>query len=219
MEEIVYSKNIKKNELTKMKIVIGDNVKMGANVKLFSNICILGDTFIGDNVVIKPNSVIENCKIENDVEICSSFLNGSKVKKGAKIGPFANIRTGSTIGENCKVGNFVEIKNSTLGNNTKASHLAYVGDADIGEHCNIGCGVIFCNYNGKEKFRSKVGNFAFIGSNSNIISPVQIGDYAFIAAGSTITKNVADNEFAIARERQTNKENFKNPYKEKFKKD
>jgi len=93
-----------------------------------------------------------------------------------------------------------------------------VGDAEIGEHCNIGCGVIFCNYNGKEKLKSKVGNFSFIGSNCNIVSPVKIGNYAFIAAGSTITKEVADDEFAIARERQTNKSNFKNPYKEKFNK-
>ncbi|MBO5948617.1 hypothetical protein J6Q66_07265 [bacterium] len=191
---------------------------MGNNVKIGCNVCVLGNSKIGDRVVLKSNTVVEDCVVENEVEICSSFLVGSIIKKGSKIGPFANIRKGSIIGENCKVGNFVEIKNSNLGSNTKVSHLAYVGDVEIGEYCNIGCGVIFCNYNGREKFRSRVGNFSFIGSNSNIVAPVQIGDYAYIAAGSTITKDVKDNEFAIARERQTNKENFKNPYKNKFNK-
>ena len=174
MEEIIFSKETKKSTLKELNIVVGDNVKVGNNVKMGCNVCLIGDTIIGDNVVLKPNTVIEDCVIERDVEICSSFAVGSTIKKGAKVGPFANIRTGSIIGENCKVGNFVEIKNSYLGNNTKVSHLAYVGDAEIGEHCNIGCGVIFCNYNGKEKFKSSVGNFSFIGSNANIVAPVPI---------------------------------------------
>ena len=216
MEEIIFSKEIKKSDLKEMNIVVGDNVKVGSNVKIGCNVCLMGKTVIEDNVVLKSNTVIEDCVIERGAEICSSFAVGSTIKKGAKVGPFANIRAGSIIGENCKIGNFVEIKNSHLGNNTKVSHLAYVGDAEIGEHCNIGCGVIFCNYNGKEKFKSSVGNFSFIGSNVNIVAPVKIGNYAFIAAGSTITKDVEDNEFAIARERQTNKNGFKNPFKEKF---
>ena len=120
----------------------------------------------------------------------------------------------SVVGENNRVGNFVEIKNSKTQKDCKMAHLSYIGDAEMGENCNIGCGVVFCNYNGKIKQKSVLGNNVFVGSNVNLIAPVQLGDNSYIAAGSTIYQNVENGEFAIARARQTNKQNFKNPYVE-----
>ena len=124
----------------------------------------------------------------------------------------ANIHDNAIVGENCRIGNFVEIKNSVIGANTKMAHLAYIGDAQIGKNCNISCGVIFCNYNGKSKQRSYDGDNVFVGSNANLIAPVVISDNAYIAAGSTINKDVENGDLAIARARQENKKNFKNPY-------
>lgn len=163
-------------------------------------------TFLGENEIAKSakiyGSIIENCKIEDDVEIINSVLRGSVVKNGANIGPFAHLRPKSLIGENVRVGNFVEIKNSTIGANTKIGHMAYVGDAKIGQNCNIGAGVIFCNYNGKEKNKTIIGDNVFIGANCNLIAPIQIGDGAFIAAGTTVSKNVEAGQKIIGRVRQ-----------------
>ena len=128
------------------------------------------------------------------------------------------VRPGCIIADGVHAGNFVEIKNSNLGDGVKVAHLTYVGDADIGDVCNIGCGVVFCNYNGEIKQRSVIEKNVFIGSNVNIIAPVKIEEGAYIAAGSTINKNVGKNQFAIAREFQINKDNFKNPYLNKLQK-
>lgn len=163
-------------------------------------------TFLGENEIAKSakiyGSIIENCKIEDDVEIINSVLRGAVVKKGAKIGPFAHLRPKSVIGENVRVGNFVEIKNSTIEVGTKIGHMAYVGDAKIGQNCNIGAGVIFCNYNGKEKNETIISDDVFIGANCNLIAPVQIGDGAFVAAGTTVSKNVEAGQKIIGRVRQ-----------------
>ncbi len=217
MDETIHFNKTKESELRQRNIVIGKNVKIGSDVKLGCNVCLLGETTIGDNSIIFSNSVIENCVIGSNVVIRSSMLENCRVDNSTEVGPFAHIRSNAIIGENCRIGNFVEIKNSIISNNCKIAHLSYVGDAEIGEHCNIGCGVVFCNYNGIKKQKSHIGNFAFIGSNSNIVAPVNIEDYTYIAAGSTITKDVKKDELAIARAHQVNKENFKNPYKEKFK--
>ncbi len=219
MEEIIFSNKIKKSTLKALNIVIGKHAKIEDGALLGANVAILGNSTISKSSRVLPNSVVENSFIGEAVEIKSSFIVNSKIGKGSSVGPFAHIRNNTEIDSDCRIGNFVEIKNSKISNNTKIAHLAYVGDADIGEHCNIGCGVIFCNYNGKIKQRSVIGNFVFIGSNANIVAPVNIGDYAYIAAGGTITKNVQENEFVIGRVRQEVKENFKNPYKENFIKD
>jgi bifunctional N-acetylglucosamine-1-phosphate-uridyltransferase/glucosamine-1-phosphate-acetyltransferase GlmU-like protein len=138
-----------------------------------------------------------------------------KIGKGTKIGPGTVLRGNTEIGENCKLINFVELKNAVLGNNVTVKHMSYVGDTTIGDDCNVGCGVVFCNTDGKRddagktvKYQSRVGRGVFIGSNSNIISPVEIGDNAFVAAGSTITENVPDGALALARARQAVKENY-----------
>lgn len=192
--------------------LIEESVQIGENVKIYPNVYILGNSKIGNNVVIYPNTTIENSIIGDNVVIKSSFIENSEVKSGAVIGPFAHLRPNSVIGENCKVGNFVEIKNATLGANTKASHLAYVGDADVGANCNIGCGAIFVNYNGKNKNRTTVEDNSFIGSNCNVIAPVHIKKGSYICAGTTITVDTQPDDFVIGRCRETIKNNRAHRY-------
>ncbi|MPN12486.1 Bifunctional protein GlmU [bioreactor metagenome] len=142
------------------------------------------------------------------------MIESSHVKKAADVGPFAHLRPNAEIGEGAHIGNFVEVKNAEIGNHTKVGHLTYVGDATLGEDINVGCGVVFVNYDGKQKHHTKVGAHSFIGSNSNIVAPVTIEDHSSIAAGSTITNDVPEYALAIARARQVNKEGYakKLPY-------
>ena len=164
---------------------------------------IKGKTIIKDGATIMPGNYIENCIIGANTRIDSSRLYNSFVGAGTRVGPFAYLRPDSVIGENCRIGDFVEIKNSIIADGCKVSHLSYIGDAELGEDCNVGCGVVFANYDGKNKYRSIIGKRVFIGSNANIVAPVNVADYAFIAAGSTITKGVPSQALAIARARQT----------------
>jgi bifunctional UDP-N-acetylglucosamine pyrophosphorylase/glucosamine-1-phosphate N-acetyltransferase len=135
-------------------------------------------------------------------------VTSSTIDDGTKIGPYAYLRPGSNIGKHVKIGDFVEIKNSNIGDETKISHLTYVGDSDLGRNVNLGCGVVFVNYDGMKKSRSIVGDNSFIGCNVNIVSPVVVEENSYIAAGSTITMNVPKNSLAIAREKQRNIENW-----------
>lgn len=186
-----------------------------------SNIYIEPGAKISENVTIYPNSYIDkDSVILEDATIISSRIIDTKIKKGARvesstlessivgeettIGPYAHLRPNSNIGKNCKVGNFCEIKNSNIGDGSKMSHLSYVGDADVGSGVNIGCGVVFVNYNGKEKFRTKVGDNAFIGSNANLVAPVEVEDGGYVAAGSTITKKVLKGQLSVERAPQRN---------------
>lgn len=187
---------------------IESNVKIGRDTIIYSGVVLEGNTEIGEDCIIKQGTRIENSTIRNNVTIESSVIEDSFVDEGTKIGPNAHLRPKSNIGKNIKIGNFVEIKNATMKDNSKAGHLAYVGDADVGYNVNIGCGVIFVNYNGREKFRTTVGDNAFIGSNSNLVAPVNIEDWAYIAAGSTITKEVKEGELSIARANQVNKQGW-----------
>lgn len=154
---------------------------------------ITGGSMIESGAIIKPYTCIDE----------------SKVGKGTSVGPSANLRKGTQIGDRCRIGDFVEIKNSYIGDGTKIAHLAYVGDSCIGENTNVGCGVVFANYDGKAKHFSKVGNNCFIGCNVNLVSPVNIGNDVFIAAGSTVTKDLKDGAFCIARSPETVKEKNK----------
>ena len=156
----------------KKSIFIDDSVVIGKNVTIDPNNIIKGNTVIGDNVTLLPNNYIVDSEIKNDVTIDHSYIEESSINDGAHIGPFSRLRPNANIGKNCKIGNFVEVKNSNVCDGTKASHLAYIGDADIGKNCNIGCGAIFVNYNGKEKNRSIIGDDCFIGSNVNVVAPV-----------------------------------------------
>ena len=150
------------------------------------------------------SSTIKNSTIGEDVLIRSSEIEDSTIGRGTTVGPYAHLRPNSHVGENCKIGNFVEVKNSNVGDGSKMSHLAYIGDADVGSGVNIGCGVVFVNYDGRDKFRAKVGDNAFIGSNANLVAPIEVEDYGYVAAGSTITKKVLKGQLSLERAPQKN---------------
>ena len=187
---------------------IEKTVTIGADTILYPGVILTGSTVIGEDCIIGQNSRIENTVIGNSVEIQSSTLIDSKVGSFTHIGPYAYLRPNSNIGEHVKIGDFVEVKNSNIGDHSKASHLAYIGDADVGQNVNIGCGVVFVNYDGKNKHRTTVEDNSFVGSNSNLIAPVTVKESGYVACGSTITKDVPEGSLAVARARQENKEGW-----------
>ena len=201
----------------KRSIFIDKTVVIGNNVTIYENNRIEGNTVIGDNVTIYPGCYIKDTQIDDNTTITSTHSESAVVGKNCSVGPFARLRPKAIIKDDAKIGNFVEIKNATLGRGTKASHLAYVGDADVGEDCNIGCGVIFVNYNGKSKNRTKVGNNCFIGSNCNVIAPVNIADNSYICAGTTQTVDTENDDFVIGRCRETIKKNRAHNYLKEMK--
>lgn len=171
--------------------------------------CILeGNTTIGENCHIGYNSKLKNATIANNVDIEISVILDSSVDEGTHVGPFAYIRPNSKIGKNIKIGDFVEIKNASIGDGTKVSHLTYIGDADVGQNVNFGCGTVVVNYDGQKKYRSTIHDHAFIGCNTNLVSPVVVEEGAYTAAGSTITKTVPKDSLAISRVKQENKEGW-----------
>jgi len=178
------------------------------DVILHPGVVIEGKTKIGKNSEITTGSIIKNSEIGNNCLIQSSVITDSFVGNNVKVGPFAHLRPKSTLSDNVKIGNFVEIKNSVMGNNSKSSHLTYIGDAQVGENVNLGCGVVFVNYDGKKKHLTVVEDDCFVGCNVNLVAPVRVKKGAYIAAGSTITEDVGEYNLAIARCRQTNKENW-----------
>ncbi len=186
-------------------IEIGKDVILGKNVKIESNVQILGNTKIGDGVTIKSGTKLTDVVVGENSLIDSSVVCQTTLGKECKVGPFANIRANCIIGDNVKIGAFVEIKNSYVGNGTKIPHLSYVGDAEIGENVNVGCGVAFANYDGKKKQKTKVGNNVFVGCNVNLVAPVNIADDTYICAGTTVTKDTEKGDFVIGRVRQENK--------------
>ena len=167
---------------------------------------IVGNSVIKQGAVLYPGNYIVDSSICEGASITYSVIENSVVKNGAKIGPFSHLRPGSEIGEEAKIGNFVEIKNSKIGKNTKASHLSYIGDGQVGDRVNIGCGVVFVNFTGKYKEKTTIGSDSFVGSSVNLIAPVSIGEKAFIAAGTTVDKNVNNGDFVIGRSKMQTKE-------------
>jgi bifunctional UDP-N-acetylglucosamine pyrophosphorylase/glucosamine-1-phosphate N-acetyltransferase len=161
-------------------------------------------TVIGTDCEIGPNTMIRACTIGDRTVVNASQLNESTVGSDTNVGPFAYVRPGCRIGSHIKVGDFVEVKNSTIGDGTKISHLTYVGDSDVGEKVNFGCGTVTTNYDGFKKYRCTIGNGVFLGCNTNLVAPVTVGDGSYTAAGSTITSEVPPDALAIARQRQTN---------------
>ena len=180
---------------------IDEGVKIGKGTTIYPCVVLEGDVTIGEDCVIGQNTRIKDSVIGYGTTIQSSVILESKVGNETTVGPFAYLRPGSDIGNKCRVGDFVEIKNSKLGDGAKASHLTYVGDSDVGEKVNLGCGVVFVNYDGSKKARSVVEDGAFIGCNVNLISPVNVGKGAYVAAGSTITEDVPDGALYVARAR------------------
>lgn len=181
---------------------------IGQDTTLYPGTMISGATTIGQDCIIGPNSELLNCTIADRSVIKQSVVHDSEVGNDVAIGPFSHIRPNSFIGNDVKVGNFVEVKKSKLGNNSKASHLSYIGDAEIGDDVNLGCGSITVNYDGVHKYLTRVEDGAFIGCNANLVAPVTIGKNAFVAAGSTITEDVPGESLSIARARQVNKDGY-----------
>ena len=178
------------------------DVQVGADTIIYPNCQLRGQTSIGSGCVIDSDCLITDSQIGNDCTITKSVLNQATVGDRANIGPFAYLRPGANLAEDVKVGDFAELKNARIGRGSKIPHLSYIGDAEVGENVNIGCGTITCNYDGVNKHLTKIGNNVFVGSNSNLVAPVEVQDDAFIAAGSTITKQVGAGALAVERSPQ-----------------
>lgn len=189
--------------------VVEGDVVIAPGVTVGPQNILKGKTVIRERAELLYANVIEDTIVCENAQINSSRIYRSYIGERTTVGPYAYIRPDSIIGPDCRIGDFVEIKKSIIGAGSKVSHLSYVGDCEMGERCNIGCGVVFVNYDGKDKFRTKVGNRVFVGSNSNIIAPMVIEDGAFIAAGSTLNQSVPAGNLAIARARQVNKPDWK----------
>lgn len=191
---------------------IESDVEIGQDTVIEGNVSIKGKTKIGSEVFIGAGSEIVNSVLEDRVKVSRSVIEESIIHEKADVGPFAHLRSKTELGKDVHVGNFVEIKAAKLGEGTKAGHLTYVGNVNIGRKVNLGAGVIFVNYDGKNKFQSQIDDYAFIGSNSDIVSPVHIGKNAIVAAGSTINEDVPEDCLAMGRARQVNKDGYAKRY-------
>lgn len=184
------------------------DVQIGQDTVINPGSFIKGKSIIGQDCLIGPNTEISNCEIGDGTEVLQSVVHESSIGSFVKIGPFAHVRPQSDIKDSVKIGNFVEIKKTVFGKGSKASHLSYIGDAEVGENVNIGCGSITVNYDGKNKHLTKIEDNVFIGCNSNLVAPVTVGEGAYVAAGSTITQDVPQQALSVARARQVNKEDY-----------
>ena len=195
--------------LDKTRIDVRGKVTAGKDCTIDVNVILEGDVTLGDNVSIKSNVVLQDVSIgDNSIIEPFSHLSFAKVGSNCNIGPYARLREGSEIGDNAKIGNFVETKKTKLGDGAKANHLAYLGDANIGDKTNVGAGTITCNYDGTNKHKTTIGEESFIGTNSSLVAPVNIGKGAYVGAGSVITKDVPDEALAVGRGKQVIKEDW-----------
>ena len=191
------------------RVDLRGQVKAGKDCSIDVNVILEGSIILGENVTIKSNVILQDVSIgDNSVIEAFSHLSSAIVGSNCSIGPYARLREGSEIGNNAKIGNFVETKKTKLGDGAKANHLAYLGDADIGDNANIGAGTITCNYDGKDKHKTTIGDNSFIGTNSSLVAPVNIGKGAYVGAGSVITKDVPEESLAVARGKQVIKEDW-----------
>lgn len=187
-------------------VFIDPQAEVADDVVIYPDNHIIGKCVIGKGSVLMPGNIIEDCVIGEGCTITKSVLKQSQIGDNTTVGPFSYLRPGSQIGKGCRIGDFVEVKNAVIGDGTKVSHLTYVGDCTIGKRCNVGCGVVFVNYNGVYKSRSEVGDDCFIGSNSNIIAPVKVQDSSYIACGTTLNQDVPTDSLVIGRSRAIIKE-------------
>ncbi|MED3662440.1 bifunctional UDP-N-acetylglucosamine diphosphorylase/glucosamine-1-phosphate N-acetyltransferase GlmU [Ureibacillus sp. FSL K6-8385] len=210
-EEIMRERINKKHMANGVTIInpsmthISIDAEIGRDTIIYPGVVIEGKSVIGEDCIIGPNSQISNSKIGNRSVVKHSVVQQSVIGEDTSVGPFAHLRPEAEIGNRVKIGNFVEVKKSTLGDETKVSHLSYIGDAEVGKNVNIGCGSITVNYDGKNKYKTIIEDNVFVGCNSNLVAPVTLRTGSFIAAGSTITEEVPQDSLAIARARQTNK--------------
>ena len=187
---------------------IEDGVTVGKGTLLLPGTILRGKTSVGENCRLGPNVMLTDCTVGDGVTINEAQCEESEIHDRCEIGPYTHIRPHCVVGEGSKIGAFVQLKNCRLGRETKMAHLTYVGDADVGEGCNFGCGTVTCNYDGKNKYRTTIGDHAFIGCNTNLVAPVTVGEGAYTAAGSTITGHVPDGALAVGRARQCNLEGW-----------
>lgn len=188
------------------KYILEDSVKVGKGVIIEPFAVVKGNTVLGDGSVVQSFSYLDNAVIGMRTVVKASRITDSAVGNDCTVGPNAHIRDGAKVGNNCRVGNFVEIKASALDDGVKAAHLSYVGDAEVGAGTNIGCGVVFVNYDGRVKHKTTVGNNCFIGCNANLVAPLSIGNDCFVACGTTVDKDMLDGAFGIGRSYLTIKE-------------
>lgn len=198
-------------------VVISPQTHIAPGTSVGCGVHVLGNSHIGTNCTLDHFSIIKNCTIGNNVKVHSHcVLENVTLKDGAEVGPFAHIKEHSVIEEKAVIGNFVEVTRSTVGKESKAKHLTYLGDAELGEKVNVGAGTITCNYNGVSKHKTVIGNNALIGSDNCLVAPITIGNGAMTGAGSTLTEDVPANTLAIARNKQTNKEGYASTLLEKY---
>lgn len=195
--------HLKNGALVEEGAEVGYRVLLGRGAIVRSGARISGDSVIGENAEIGGGSVITNSSVGAGTVVRSSVLDCARVGKNCTVGPNAYLRPASAVGNGCRIGDFVEIKNANIADGCKISHLAYVGDADLGERVNVGCGAVFVNFDGRRKHRTSVGNGCFIGSNCNLVAPVRLGDGAFLAAGTTLTRDLSAGDFCIGRSLET----------------
>ena len=198
-------------EFISKDVFIDPEVAIAPGVLILPGTILRGHTVIGAGSVIGPNSLLEDAQVGENVTFNASQGRQCTIGDGCTIGPFAHLRPDTVLGPQVHVGDFVEVKNSAIGRGTALAHLSYIGDADVGQYCNFGCGVVVVNYDGAAKNRTRVGDFCFIGCNTNLIAPVTVGDGAYTAAGSTITADLPAGALGIARARQTTKEDWAKP--------
>ncbi|ERI08772.1 bifunctional UDP-N-acetylglucosamine diphosphorylase/glucosamine-1-phosphate N-acetyltransferase GlmU [Aneurinibacillus aneurinilyticus] len=217
MRERILTKHMKEGVtiIDPSNTYIETDVAIGRDCIIYPGTLIGAGTVIGEECIIGPHTQLMNCQVGDRVEIKQSVLVDSRVDSEATVGPFAYIRPNSHIGEGAKVGDFVEIKNTSLGKGSKVSHLTYLGDAEVGADVNVGCGTVTVNYDGVNKYKTVIKDRSFVGCNANLVAPVTVGEGAYVAAGSTVTDDVPDGALAIARERQTNKEGYAKNIREK----
>ena len=195
--------------IDKSRVDVRGEVKTGADCTIDVNVILEGNIELGNNVEIGSNSILCDTKVGDNTKILPfSHVVASQIGANCSIGPYARLREGSVIMDGARVGNFVETKKTKLGKDSKANHFTYLGDADIGDEVNIGAGTITCNYDGKNKNKTNIGNNSFIGTNSSLVAPVNIGKNAYVGAGSTITKDIPDDALGVGRGKQKNKENW-----------
>lgn len=198
------------------RLDVRGDVLVGTDVLVDINVIFIGDVKIGDNVVIEPNCMIKNATIASNVTIKSnSVIEDAVIGEHCDIGPFARIRPGTVLAANAKIGNFVEMKKSIVGEGSKVSHLSYIGDTEMGTNVNIGAGTITCNYDGVNKFKTIIGNDVFVGSDSQLVAPVEIGDGSTVGAGSTITKDTPEHQLTLSRSKQVSISSWARPQKNK----
>ena len=195
--------------LDKSRVDVRGEVKIGFDCVIDVNVIFEGHVELGNNVEIGANTIICNTKIGDDTKILPfSHVDASQIGPRCSIGPYARLREGSVIMDGARIGNFVETKKTSLGRDSKANHFTYLGDAEVGDEVNIGAGTITCNYDGKDKHKTNIGDNSFVGTNSSLVAPVTIGKNAYVGAGSTITKDIPDNALGVGRGKQKNKENW-----------